>query len=92
MITQKLARPLQLCGILVLILAGIPRLSAYALDNQGTTQILCYYDGKPYSEGAKVILGNGTVQTCNKDGSWSRKSPNTDQKPVNPINIGGVLK
>jgi hypothetical protein len=34
---------------------------------------VCYYNGQSYSEGAKVTLPDGTVQTCQHDGTWGRK-------------------
>jgi hypothetical protein len=51
---------------------------------------ICYYDGKAYSEGAKIKLSDGTVQTCQKDGTWSSIRPAGPRLPVAPIN-GGVL-
>ena len=52
---------------------GMTSSAAYAEDNRIPMgeQTLCYYDGKAYSPGAKITLQDGTVQTCNKDGTWS---------------------
>jgi len=53
---------------------GMAVTGASAQDNEPDLNAaeICFYDGKEYSAGAKIILGNGTVLTCQKDGSWAR--------------------
>lgn len=45
----------------------------------------CWYNGQQYSEGAKITLQDGTVQTCQHDGTWARIGPakgiNTPPRP-----------
>jgi len=43
-----------------------------ARDNEQGDAAICYYEGKAYSEGAKITLQDGTVQTCKSDGTWGR--------------------
>lgn len=90
MMAQKYVSSLPLFGIVALTLASIPALSAHALDNMSNTgSNLCYYEGKSYSPGAKITLPNGTVQTCQKDGTWARQAPTTS--PWSNIKPSGVL-
>lgn len=44
-----------------------------SLDNLSsvTGGATCLYESKEYSPGAKITLQNGTVQTCQKDGTWT---------------------
>lgn len=47
--------------------------NAYATDNDGgSTPVTCTYDGKTYSQGAKVYHPDGTYQLCRSDGTWLR--------------------
>jgi Protein of unknown function (DUF1496) len=41
-----------------------------AQGNVQSEAAICYYAGVPYSEGAKITLQDGTVQTCQHDGTW----------------------
>lgn len=54
---------------------SLPVSGAHAAMRQQGEAAVCYYDGKSYSEGAKITLQDGTVQTCGSDGKWFRKKP-----------------
>jgi len=65
-------RMLVVASLLTVAAMGLPgAVGVHAMDNGGLGEAgVCYYDGKAYSEGAKITLQDGTVQNCQKDGTW----------------------
>jgi predicted RecA/RadA family phage recombinase len=82
-------RNLVMASMLAVAVMGIPAaMSVHAMDNENNGEAAtCWYAGQQYSEGAKITLPDGTVQTCQHDGTWAMKVH--FHRPIAPIS--GVL-
>jgi hypothetical protein len=70
-------------GALVGVTAQASIAQAQPIDTNGEAGT-CWYDGKQYSEGAKITLQDGTVQTCQHDGTWKRIAPQGNNRLPRP--------
>jgi hypothetical protein len=89
MLKQSVTR-LAIMALVVPLAATVATPNAYAeiKQQQGET-CTCTYESKCYSEGAKVVLSNGTTQLCRSDGTWLYTKPT---KPNNNKLPGGTNK
>ncbi len=76
---------LAIMALVVFLAATVATSNAYAKikQQQGET-CTCTYAGQCYSEGAKVVLSNGTTQLCRSDGTWlytKGTKPNNSKLP-----------